>query len=66
MKIILLLTLLIFTAEIGHAQKFDALIKSADELKKAEKLSDALIVSWIPTPPGRKSVSFNLELEIYA
>ncbi|MES2456116.1 MAG: hypothetical protein V4594_11260 [Bacteroidota bacterium] len=42
MKIKLLLVLLIFSAEIGYAQKFDVLIKKADELQKAEKLSDAL------------------------
>jgi hypothetical protein len=42
MKIKLLLALLIFSAEIGYAQKFDVLIKKADELQKAENLSDAL------------------------
>lgn len=42
MKIIPLLMLLVFIAEIGHAQKFDVLIERAHELQKAEKLSDAL------------------------
>ncbi len=42
MKNKLLLVLLVFSVEIGHAQKFDALIRKAHELQKAEKLSDAL------------------------
>ncbi|MFP5081293.1 hypothetical protein [Pedobacter sp. JCM 36344] len=42
MKIVTLLMLLIFTSEMVHAQKFDALINRAEELQKAEKLSDAL------------------------
>jgi len=42
MKIVTLLMLLIFTAEMVHAQKFDVLINRAEELQKAEKLSDAL------------------------
>ena len=42
MKIKLLLVLMILSAAIGHAQKFNVLIKKGAELQKAEKLSDAL------------------------
>jgi hypothetical protein len=42
MKTLPILLMLLFSAEIGYAQKFDILINKAEQLEKAEKLSDAL------------------------